>query len=162
MSHLGLQNLVPLWGQVVHDTHEGSFQGHSTNEQNGQHHIGERGREVHHLRQDTGSMDSSRTLSNPPATSLTPATIGFGPFSAVALCYPSLRLPSAQEGERQGGNKPCLGRVLAFPEDLTPRMRQRKTTTQETPRQPRRGSRTSPKFPMSSDSFSTYSLGRGR
>lgn len=59
------------------------------------------------------------------------------------------------------GTDPAGGGVLAFPEDLTPRMRQRKTTTQETPRQPRRGSRTSPKFPMSSDSFSTYSLGRG-
>lgn len=45
-----------------------------------------------------------------------------------------------------------------FPEDFTPLMRQRKTTTQETPRQPRRGSRTSPRFPMSSDRFSTYLL----
>lgn len=51
-SHLGLQDLVPLWGQVVHDTREGSFQGHSTNKQNGQHHIGECGCEVHHLGQD--------------------------------------------------------------------------------------------------------------
>lgn len=115
MSHLGLQNLVPLWGQVVHDTHEGSFQGHSTNEQNGQHHIGERGREVHHLRQDTGSMGSSRTLSNPPATSLTPATIDSGPSSSpVALCYPSLRLPSAQEGAA-GWEQTLPGEGTCFP-----------------------------------------------
>ena len=47
------------------------------------------------------------------------------------------------------------GGGLTFPEDLTPRMRQRKTTTQETNRQLRRCTCTSPKFPMSSDSFST-------
>lgn len=49
MAHLGLQDLVPLGGQVVHDAGEGSFQGHTSDEQDGQHHVGKRGCEVHHL-----------------------------------------------------------------------------------------------------------------
>jgi hypothetical protein len=66
-SHLGLQDLVPLWGQIVHDTREGSFQGHSTDKQDGQHHVGESGREVHHLGRES-SMDKSApfpTLASP-------------------------------------------------------------------------------------------------
>ena len=50
------------------------------------------------------------------------------------------------------------GRGLTFPEDLIPCMRQKKTTTQETRRQLRRCTCTSPKFPTSSDRFSTQKL----
>uniref|UniRef100_A0A2D4J8H8 Uncharacterized protein n=1 Tax=Micrurus lemniscatus lemniscatus TaxID=129467 RepID=A0A2D4J8H8_MICLE len=49
-------------------------------------------------------------------------------------------------------------KYTTFPEDFTLLMRQRKTTIQETPKQPSKGSRTSPRFPMSLDSFNTYRL----
>lgn len=40
---------MPLWGQVVLDAGDSSLQGDASDEQDGQHHVGERRCEVHHL-----------------------------------------------------------------------------------------------------------------
>lgn len=47
--YLGVQDLLPLWSQVVHDAIDGSFKSDAPDEEDGENDVGERGREVHHL-----------------------------------------------------------------------------------------------------------------
>lgn len=47
--YLGVQDLLPLWSQVVHNAVDGSFQGDAPDEEDGENQVRERGRKVHHL-----------------------------------------------------------------------------------------------------------------
>lgn len=59
MRYLCIQDLLPLWRQVVHDAVDGPFQGDAADEQDGENHVRERGRKVHHLdTQETAASDS--------------------------------------------------------------------------------------------------------
>lgn len=60
MRYLCIQDLLPLWRQVVHDAVDGPFQGDAADEQDGENHVRERGRKVHHL--DTRRQPASDSL----------------------------------------------------------------------------------------------------
>lgn len=49
MDYLGIQDLVPLRCQIIHDPGDGSLQGNATNKEDGEDHIGEGGCEIDHL-----------------------------------------------------------------------------------------------------------------
>lgn len=51
-TDLGIQNFLPLRGQIVFDTTDGSFKSDSSDEENGQHHIREGRCEIHYLMKD--------------------------------------------------------------------------------------------------------------
>ena len=97
-AHLGLQDLVPLWGQVVLDARGGSFQGHTTEEQDGQHHVGECGRKVHHLGVRGAPLDSSGLFP------LHPSTCPLNHHRSSGPSYmPSSHPPHTHTKPRQGG-----------------------------------------------------------
>lgn len=49
-AYLRVKDFLPLWGQVVLDAIDGSIQGDATDEQDGEDHVRESSREIHHLR----------------------------------------------------------------------------------------------------------------
>lgn len=57
VTYLCIEDFLPLWGQVVLDAVDSSIEGDTTDEQDGENHIGERGREIHHL---DGNQDKQR------------------------------------------------------------------------------------------------------
>lgn len=53
-AHRGIREFLPLRRDEVPDPSAGPGQGHSADEENHEHDVGERGREVHHLQEPSG------------------------------------------------------------------------------------------------------------
>lgn len=126
-AYLCIKDFLPLWSQVVLDAVDGSIQGDATDEEDSQNNIRECGCEVHHLNTQMITQADKIIL-----------------YTSALKCHQA-RVCVCM----------CVCSRLTFPEDLTPLMRQRKTTAQDTARHPRIGRRTSPKFPISSEMFNT-------
>lgn len=59
-AYLRIEDLLPLWGQVVLDAVDGSIQGDAADEQDGEDHVRESSREIHHLRTHNHDRVASR------------------------------------------------------------------------------------------------------
>lgn len=75
-EYLCIKDLLPLWSQVVLDAVDGSIQSDTTDEQDGQNHIGECGCEVHHL----------DTHTHPHTEIIREALVSMYEYACVCLC----------------------------------------------------------------------------
>lgn len=101
--YLGVQDLLPLWSQVVHDAVDGSFKGDAPDEEDGENDVRERGGEVHHLEhtgpagQISGSAD--RILIGSSCRSATDLSGRLDPFEETEEDDHPGQGQAAQDGE---------------------------------------------------------------
>ena len=146
--YLCVQYFRPLRSQVELDPSEGTLQRDPPDKQDRQHQVGEGRCEIHHLQHRAQTHQHMNASPCSADSSLSHKKYG--------KIWPSVQEPGASPQEGKAKRQKSFWKgfpplILTLPDDLTPLIRQRKTTSQERARQPRMGRRTSPMLPIPSE-----------